>query len=160
MIINNKKLCHKCQTNKTIDNFTNSKKSKDGLDGWCKKCKGIYNRYYQKRTGKTKKYYQAHKEELQLYARNAYAKLKKRVYDHYGNKCACCGELEEKFLTIEHKNGGGTQHRVKVGGGGERIYRWIVKNNYPLEIELLCSNCNIGKYRNNGVCPHKQRKVR
>lgn len=157
MIINDKKKCSKCQQWKKLDHFRKRKMYKDGYDCWCEKCKKSYDRKYQKRTGKSKQYYQDHKEELQKYARDAYAKLKKQVYDHYENICACCGETEEKFLTIEHKNGNGTQHRVQVGGGGERMYRWIVKNDYPPDIELLCANCNLGKYRNNGICPHKGR---
>jgi hypothetical protein len=30
-----------------------------------------------------------------------------------------------------------------------------VKNAFPDTITLLCFNCNCGKGRNKGVCPHK-----
>jgi hypothetical protein len=68
------------------------------------------------------------------------------VLEHYGNKCVCCGE------TMNHIDGGGTQHRYKIGWGSVYI-RWIVKNNYPTNLQILCHNCNQAK-RYYGKCPH------
>lgn len=82
-------------------------------------------------------------------------KLKKAVMDHYGHSCKCCGETEKKFLTIDHVNGGGTKHRAKIGRGSCDFHRWLVKNNFPSEYQVLCFNCNCAKgiY---GICPHKE----
>src|SRR5882762_6979050 len=31
-------------------------------------------------------------------------KWKRQIFDHYGNCCACCGEKEIVFLTVDHIN--------------------------------------------------------
>lgn len=80
-------------------------------------------------------------------------KCKKLVFDHYGRKCECCDENNEAFLSIDHINGGGRKHRRKIT---EKICIWLVKNNFPKEFQVLCFNCNWGKYQNNGICPHKE----
>ena len=80
-------------------------------------------------------------------------KCKEEVFNHYGNKCACCGESNPAFLTIDHIDGGGTQHRKKIK---EKITVWLYKNNFPTGYQTLCFNCNWGKYFNGGICPHKE----
>lgn len=77
---------------------------------------------------------------------------KRTVYEHYGNKCVCCGEVEEAFLTIDHINNNGAEHRKKVHSG--RFYRWIIENNYPNDLQILCHNCQWGR-RKCGICPHQ-----
>jgi hypothetical protein len=42
------------------------------------------------------------------------AKCKELVFNHYGKVCACCGESNPIFLSIDHIGGGGTKHRHKV----------------------------------------------
>lgn len=79
---------------------------------------------------------------------------KKKVFDYYGRECACCGEKEMMFLTIDHIDGGGTKHRKKMG---EKITTWLLRNNLPKGFQTLCFNCNWGKHINGGICPHKQK---
>lgn len=87
--------------------------------------------------------------------------VRDEVYKHYGNICACCGETESKFLSIDHVNNDGAKHRKEIWtsasrrSSGSHLYRWIIKNNYPDGFQLLCMNCNHGKSRNDGICPHK-----
>ena len=72
---------------------------------------------------------------------------------HYGNgilKCACCGETEVVFLSLDHKIGRGKQENLT----GRYLYRWLIKNNFPEGYQILCFNCNMGKYLK-GVCPHQ-----
>ena len=78
-------------------------------------------------------------------------KNRELVFNHYGKKCACCGESNLKFLSIDHINGEGTIHRKKIH---RQINIWLVRNNYPKGFQVLCFNCNWGKYNNKGVCPH------
>lgn len=90
-------------------------------------------------------------------------KRRKEVLEHYGGippKCSCCGESEDKFLTIDHiERHGGKKEREKLKGGGHHNYRYIRKMNYPKGIyRVLCYNCNCGRERNNGICPHEQKK--
>jgi len=89
------------------------------------------------------------------YSRKRRAKEKKLVFNHYGRKCVCCGEENEGFLTIDHINGKGTEHRKNIHN---QLYYWLVKNNFPEEFQTLCFNCNWGKYNNGGICPHKDKK--
>ncbi len=35
---------------------------------------------------------------------------------------------------------------------------WLKANNFPPGFQTLCHNCNIGKHRNKGICPHKQKR--
>ena len=81
------------------------------------------------------------------------AKAKKLVFEHYGKKCACCGEENIIFLSMDHINGGGTKHRKETG---MKTSVWLFKNNFPDGFQTLCFNCNWGKHINGGICPHQQ----
>jgi len=80
-------------------------------------------------------------------------RCKKLVFEHYGNTCACCGESNLKFLSVDHINGGGCKHRKQTKG---KICVWLYKNNFPKGFQILCFNCNWGKHINGGICPHKE----
>jgi hypothetical protein len=74
--------------------------------------------------------------------------LKLEVLTHYGSKppkCACCGETEVRFLSIDHINGDGHEHRRKIGGNGSHLYYWLKKNSYPEGFQVLCYDCNFSK---------------
>lgn len=87
-----------------------------------------------------------------------YYKIQDQAIKAYGGyKCSCCGETEPLFLALDHINNDGKDHRKKIGTmGGAKLYKWLRDNNYPEGFQVLCSNCNHGKYRNGGICPHKQ----
>lgn len=90
------------------------------------------------------------------------AVLREQVFNAYGGyKCACCGETEPKFLTIDHiANDGAEMRRNGVHSrGGTPFYQWLRKNKFPDGFQVLCMNCNFGKHRNGGVCPHQSGKV-
>lgn len=87
-------------------------------------------------------------------------KLRSLVYSAYGNVCACCGETSPLFLTLDHVNNDGAQHRRSLTGKNygariDAILRWARDNNFPNTLRLLCFNCNCGRHRNKGVCPHQ-----
>lgn len=92
-------------------------------------------------------------------------KLKRQVMDAYGGACACCGETELTFLTIDHINDDGAEHRRQLaaekggswGQAGSPTYRWLRDNGFPEGFQVLCANCNCGKQWNGGVCPHQVR---
>ena len=84
--------------------------------------------------------------------------LRNLVYAHYSEglmKCNCCGESTYRFLTLDHIEGGGNEHRKQVGGS-VAVLKDIVKNDYPEGYQVLCFNCNCGRAYNNGVCPHEE----
>jgi len=70
--------------------------------------------------------------------------------------CLCCYEKQIKFLSIDHINGGGKNHRQEVTG--RAFYEWLVKKRKsPKQFQVLCYNCNMAKgfYK---ICPHQEKK--
>jgi len=85
---------------------------------------------------------------------------KERAIRAYGGRCACCGERTIEFLTIDHANGDGAEHRRRVGRG-RHLYADIEARGFPQDAgyQVLCFNCNIalGFY---GYCPHHPQRRR
>ncbi len=97
-------------------------------------------------------------EKLHAYeaakTRRLNAVLKDKVFMAYGGwVCACCGETEKSFLTIDHINNDGYKLR-KVQGHSSDFYRWLKNHGFPSGYQVLCMNCQFGKRMNNGICPH------
>lgn len=72
-------------------------------------------------------------------------KNKKIIIDYYSNglqECACC--RVKSSLTVDHINGGGVEHRKKVGRG-VLFYTWLIRNNLPPGYQILCFDCNLSK---------------
>lgn len=95
--------------------------------------------------------------------RSKRARVKEAVFVAYGGYvCACCGETEKSFLTIDHINNNGAAHRRSITGkrhsAGFHTYIWLVKNGFPDGFQVLCMNCQHGKRMNNGICPHQVRR--
>ena len=110
-------------------------------------------------------YYQRHKERKKIHFAARYIALKDSVFAAYGGyKCACCGETEPTFLTIDHIGDNGSYHRREMSKAGEdyrsatgyKTYCWIIRNGFPAGFQVLCANCNHGRFRNHGICPHKR----
>ena len=80
-----------------------------------------------------------------------------KLINHYSNgkmECICCGVKEIQFLTLDHINGGGAEHRrIADKGAGSDFYAWLLRNKLPGGIQVLCYNCNCAK-NINGICPH------
>lgn len=77
-----------------------------------------------------------------------------------GYRCACCYETESLFLTLDHIFNDGAAHRREIAGiskgnAGGKTWKWLRDHNYPAGFQVLCMNCNFGKFRNGGICPHK-----
>lgn len=89
-------------------------------------------------------------------SREASQHKKELIVQHYGAKCACCGETERQFLTIDHINNDGAKQRRELGPA-HKFYCWIIKNNFPSTLRILCFNCNCGRAINGGVCPHSKK---
>lgn len=79
----------------------------------------------------------------------------KAVLAAYGGACACCGEAAEEFLTVDHVDGREPGDRRR---GGD-LYAWLIANDFPDGFRLLCWNCNCGRERNGGICPHEAERA-
>ena len=118
-------------------------------------------------------WYAAHREEIKSkvkrWAKDNPDRRRHNVLAHYyrlqysalqaygGPKCACCGETEPLFLTIDHVRSDGAAHRRAIGSlGGARFYKWLRDREWPEGFQVLCMNCNHGRHRNKGICPHKE----
>ena len=72
----------------------------------------------------------------------------------YGDKCACCGETEKAFLTMDHvQDDGYIDRKTKCQ---HTIFVEAIKEHNPEKYQTLCRNCNWGRRVNGGICPHKQ----
>ena len=99
------------------------------------------------------RYFVSHKEQIRQYTRDREKLVKQEVINHYGGRCACCGESDPRFLTMDHKNGGGRKHQKEIKK--TRFFMWVKRNNFPDYLQVLCFNCNCGRSVNGGICPHK-----
>jgi len=87
------------------------------------------------------------------------SRFRQAVFAFYGGdnpRCVCCGEGHREFLTIDHTEGNGAEHRKEIGCG--HFYSWLVKNNFPDGFRILCMNCNWSMGRR-GYCPHQVKEV-
>lgn len=93
-------------------------------------------------------YYAKHRFNARRWATARYERDRLACFTHYGIVCACCGEPEERFLQIDHVQGGGREHRKKV----TQIFSWLVREKFPVGFQTLCANCNWAK-RTGPHCP-------
>ena len=108
----------------------------------------------QRRFRKRKKHDPIWKAQQKVTARACYQRLREKLFRIYGGQCSCCQESETLFLELDHVYGGGakeyqTRHPTEV-------YREVVKNGKSNKYTILCSNCNRGRQRNGGICPHQK----
>ena len=122
-------ICTKCNKDKPTNEFQ-QRDSWKGVASWCKEC--------------------VHQDVLERQTR-----CKILVLAHYGGwppKCACCGESEIRFLTIDHVENIGKDRKR----GGKLLAQDLVRLKFPPGFQILCYNCNLAKgiY---GVSPHKDK---
>lgn len=149
------KTCTKCGSEKeTTDFYVQPLR----LSAWCKQC-------YRDKTAEWNGKYKTKARE-RVWADAVKAKkqrVKDAVFGAYGGyRCACCGETEPKFLSIDHINNDGAQWRKDTLGSrlatGWRTYQWLQKHSFPAGYQVLCMNCNFGKRMNGGTCPHQLKR--
>lgn len=120
-------------------------------------CKKQYKKHGKKRLKERKKRYKEdtrYAAQLRENDRKAREKLRLEVISAYGGKCSCCGENRLPFLTLEHVNHDGKEHRERVGVRG--VYVDLRKRGFPKEgFTIFCWNCQMATC-NGGICPHKQ----
>lgn len=133
----------------------------------CVDCYKDYLREYRKKnydilTQKSREKHRAKRQDATFVesererGRNYWKRLRHEAIMAYGGYiCACCGETEPRFLTIDHINNDGAAHRKTLKNRGASIFKWLKDNGYPEGFQILCMNCNHGKAHNGGICPHQ-----
>ena len=120
----------------------------------CTACKGTHRARYHANAAKHQSTAKERRQRLKLAAMHAYG----------GPSCACCGTEHMEFLTIDHADGKGAEHRrqLQQEAGwsyknasmcGSHFYQWLQRHGYPPGFRVLCFNCNfsLGHF---GYCPH------
>ena len=169
------KRCSRCGVEKSADEFTKGRNR-------CLECNRAYYREYlrthpeqkerqrenvrrwersekgrQYRAKYFARYYAANYQRLRAHTRAWRAQIDAKLREIYGSVCACCGETEPAFLTIDHVNGDGAEDRKKHGGHRQLRF-WLSQQPKLPDYRMLCWNCNCGRRLNNGVCPHEEKK--
>ena len=147
------KTCTRCGETKAESEFY---RIKQWFHGSCKRCHILRAKTWKQKnlTPDRKAWWTANRQA-------AKQRVKDEVFGAYGGyKCACCGETERTFLTLDHVNNDGAEWRRgkwKHGKGyaGHPTYTWLLRHNFPAGFQVLCMNCNWGKRMNKGVCPHQ-----
>jgi len=93
--------------------------------------------------------------------------LKNEFLDEYGARCACCGETERAFLSMDHfgADRGIVVRQITIGVKGKinkpamlrgpSEYARLKKLGWPKDgIRILCMNCNFAT-RHGATCPHQ-----
>lgn len=104
------------------------------------------------------KHSKSYKQHSKQYSKNYTQTRKTIVIWHYSGgfmDCNCCGVKDNRFLTIDHLENNGGKLRY-LHGTGTKFYNWLIKNNLPINFQVLCWNCNSAKGLNQGICPHKE----
>lgn len=159
------KICGGCHTEKPRDaeHFGNDPSRFDGLRSQCRSCISRTKLDHYQRTRPAQRarqlsYQQNNREKLYAYnakwQRERNAALRSELIAAYGSACACCGERQPIFLDLDHVENDGAAHRREVGNNTQVMLQ-LRAQGWPRDrFQLLCCNCNQGKARNGGVCPH------
>ena len=87
-------------------------------------------------------------------SRRRNANLKLVALTHYGPNgiLQCCWEgctvIDVDMLTLDHVNDDGYKHRLpgnKNRIGGDKLYFWAIKNNFPPTLQTMCANHQLKK---------------
>jgi hypothetical protein len=118
----------------------------------CQSC--IIDKSPKRKTAKNEKINGSSLLQRRVYQKKHSFSLKKKIINGYGDKCACCGENNLLFLTIDHINCDGAEERKSEGYNQDKFYNSLIDNNFPNQYQLLCYNCNLcrGFY---GKCYHQ-----
>jgi hypothetical protein len=76
-------------------------------------------------------------EKIRAHAKLKVLRCRYPVLSYYSGgapACACCGEPTLEFLSLDHVEGGGAQHREETKTGGSSFYRLLVREGFPIRL--------------------------
>jgi hypothetical protein len=169
-----KKTCNKCGVPKPLEAFYRKAMGKAGRKAICKECIKEHNRLPEQQelaAIRNARWWLNRGHDVRAQQRDR-IRIKGRDYSKerrkqeraellaiYGDRCVCCGEDNPAFLTLDHINRDGyaDRKRCRTAFGFKR--RILELGGRDPNIQLLCYNCNCGRERNAGVCPHENERV-
>jgi hypothetical protein len=131
---------------------THKEQHRAACQQWAKKNKSRMAAYYAQ-------WRRENKEKTSKKNRDYKERMRSQVFEHYGNRCSCCGETRREFFAMDHVNGGGNKHRrLNRLTNAADLFLYIIRHNFPDEFRILCHNCNMsrGFY---GFCPHERERA-
>lgn len=160
------KTCRRCLASYPPSGFHKNRGNKDGLSNLCKSCQSEVNKAYHHKHRehlllRMREWHARNRDRVLAYNKERSKRIKTEVMSHYGGRCRCCGEHRLPFLTIDHVHNDGASHRRQLHaksrgrGAGEGFYKWLIRHGFPEGFQVLCFNCNCGKWVNGGACPHQ-----
>lgn len=108
---------------------------------WCLACK----------TTKESTHYAVNRDRRMGQRAGLLATDRELVFGHYGWSCRCCSEGDERFLTLDHRNGDGSEERSR---DGKRVYLNTIRATARVfretgvwrdDLQTLCVYCNLRK---------------
>jgi len=154
------KTCTRCKVEKPITEFRLLHKRY--RHSYCNDCFREYHREWTNspagqrwQKANNKRFHKRRPNYGADYQRQRRLGMWERIFTTYGRVCVCCGEAEPAFLTVDHVNNDGGADRKKHGNSA--AFRWWLSNQ-PAKLPdyaMMCFNCNLGRERNNGICPHQ-----
>lgn len=169
-----RKTCGACGESKPLTEFYRRKDRPGGEEyrSDCKECrKAKVLSWRQENPDRCRRYSRTYMRKVRPSLSRKAQELKTAVFRAYGGSCACCGEAEFEFLTLEHINGDGHLHKKSLkgvsfeegqswwGNGATalhlKVYLDLKRKGFPREgYCLLCWNCHMAT-RYGKPCPHR-----
>ncbi len=141
------RICKMCQLLKPLTNFQKTGKTIHNLRLWtCRKCWRLAHPEKHKRSQQRHDKIRIARGEKKAGCRKWREKLKLAAFLAYSPigtispQCECCKESIIEFLSLDHINGGGAEHRLSLNvklstsgrvGSGIHFYRELQKKNFP-----------------------------
>lgn len=149
------KRCAKCGIEKPVEEFYKSSKAGgSGQYAYCRPCTLDWQRTWRAAKKDDPQWLERERERARVRSLRSRDKLRREVIAAYGGKCSCCDEATFEFLSLDHVNNDGAQHRRELGAnGGTTVMAWARRNGYPPSLQILCHNCH-GAKSWHGRCPH------
>lgn len=121
-----------------------------------RKERGETPRVLKRRRANARRWHAINKARVHIQTKARDRRIRLECLAHYGTACACCGESRFEFLSFDHENGRGSEHR-RADRTACDLARWLKRNGFPIGFRTLCMNCNWSRGRL-GYCPHERER--
>jgi hypothetical protein len=100
------------------------------------------------------RYIEKNRDAINAKAQATRAQFRADAIAAYGGHCACpgCHVHHAELMTIDHINGDAHHRQSPRNRSTGDFYRWLAKQGYPADYQLLCGSCNLAK-SNRAQCP-------